>query len=207
MQLTVVSLAVVGTAPEPIREFNRAIAPGETIVTSQFKASDLPAMTGLLTLESLGKVSIAVVYSTAEKKFLIPPDAIQAGDMMPVDAAALDSPIIEIRKPLVAGMAAAADDVTIYAVNTLPYKLRITDAYLMVSAGALAGRNVQVRDVAGGGGTLGAQVDAVVAGRNPMSATFLATTVLSPGAMLGLFARRSHDAIAGELFIMGRREL
>lgn len=205
MQLVVTSL-LTGSQVEYIREFNRSIKAGDVITTSQFIPADLPSMTGLWALEAANKLTVAITYTAAEKKNIIPPDSLQTQDMMPVLAADLDSLTGTIRKPLVAGMAGAADDVTIYAVNTLPFKMRIIDAWIYVAAGDAMGRKVDVRSAAMGGGTLAASVDAALGGRQGMLAAFLATVVLTPGAMVGLFARRSHDAIAGELYLRYRRE-
>jgi hypothetical protein len=62
------------------------------------------------------------------------------------------------------------------------------------------------RSAAAGGGTLAAEIDAAANGRRGQTATVTASQVFTPGALVGLFLRRSDSAIAGEVFIAVRRE-
>lgn len=171
-------------------------------------ASELTGAPALAALVAAGLVTVSVAYSAAEVAagFQSPPNAIQAQDMAAVDATELASGLVLIRKVLAAGGGGAPDDVTIYAVNTLPFKLRVVDAWSYVSAGNAGGRKVDLRSAAAGGGSLVSTLPAVNLGRNGADPAILASVVLTPGALVGLFARRSDSAIAAEVFLLARRE-
>lgn len=179
---------------------------GDSVIFSR-TASDLSRMTSLQAAAAAGKVSVTVVPTADElaSGLLTPPQTIQAADMQPVAAAVVDAPEIVLRIPLVAGGGGAPDDVTVYALNAFPYKCRVLWARAVVSATPGAS-TAEVRTQSGGAGTLLATMNTGALGLVPSPNTGFATSVVTPGASVGLFVRRSDSAIAGELHVCVRRE-
>ncbi len=177
-------------------------------VTFSRKASDLSRMTSLQAAAAAGKVSVSVVPTADElaSGLLTPPQTIQAADMQPVAAAVVDAPTITLRVPVPAGVGGGADDVTVYALNAFPYKARVMWARAIVSATPGAS-TVALRTQSGGAGTLLATLDTTALGPVPgPTAAFTGSTVVTPGASVGLFVRRSNNTIACEIEITLRRE-
>ena len=107
-------------------------------------------------------------------------------------------------KAFAAGGGGSPADITLYAANALPFKLRVVDSWLFVST-AVAGTGT-LRDEAAGAGTAASSGSTVATGRIPMDPTSDASAVLTPGATKGLFLYLSDDAAAGEVFVLVRRE-
>jgi hypothetical protein len=179
---------------------------GDSITFSR-TASDLSRMASLQQAAAAGKISVSVVPTADElaSGLLSAPQAIQAQDMQPVASSAVDAPEITLRIPLTAGGGGAADDVTVYALNALPYKFRVLWARMIVS-GAVGGSTAALRTQAAGAGTLLATMNTAAAGLVPSPNTGFAETVVAPATTAGLFVRRSDSAIAGVLHVCIRRE-
>ena len=175
---------------------------GASVSTTRYNA-DLTKMAGLHGLVQAGSLTVTVAYSAAE---------IASGlvDVGPTAASSTSGTVGDenvVRFALTAGGGGSADDVTLYALGALPYKkMRIVDAWAMISAGAAGGRTIGVRTATGGAGTLCAEVSAAATGRGGQTATVTASSAITSGASVGLFARRSDSAIAGELFVAIRPE-
>lgn len=169
-------------------------------------ASDIPRMQSLASAIADGKATLAVTYSADElaSGIMAPPAAIGAADMAPVASTDKASGLVLIRIPMTALAAGTADDVTGYAVNTLPFKFRVCDAWAHVSAN-IAASTLSVRTQAAGAGTLLATLSGNATGRNSMTAP-TASAVATPGATEGLFVRRSDRAVAGEVMLLCRVE-
>lgn len=181
-------------------------ASGDNITFSR-KASDLPRMASLQALVAAGKVSVVVTPTADElaSGLLTSPQTIQAADVQPVAAAVVESPEIVLRIPITAGAGGTADDVTVFALNAFPYKCRILWARAIV--GATPGAStVELRTQSGGAGTLLATLNTGALGLVPSPNTGFATSVVTPGATVGLFARRSNNTIGGEIHVCVRRE-
>lgn len=177
------------------------IAAGKSVSTDRSLAQ-LQSMKSLQALVAAGSVTVSVAYTADEKASGL----VGQGDQAVAATGLSDAQIIRVA--LTAGGGGSADDVTVHAVNTLPYKkMRIVDAVAYVSAGASAGRTVQVRSAAAGAGTLCAEMGATANGRQGQTATVTASQLLTNGASVGLFIRRSDSAIAGEVLITVRPEL
>ena len=110
---------------------------------------------------------------------------------------------VAIHKTFDAGVAGAADDVQILAVNTLPFPFVVLNILGLISAGGSAGRTVQIRTAAGGLGSLLGTVDAAADGA--VNAHGDEATPATPAADAGLFLRRSHDAVAGKITLVCAR--
>lgn len=182
-------------------------AAGDSCTFSR-KASDLSRMTSLQALVAAGKVSVSVVPTADElaSGLLTPPQTIQAADMQPVAAAVVDAPTVTLRVSVPAGVGGTADDVTVYALNSFPYKARVLWARAIVSV-AVGSSTAALRTQAGGAGTLLATLDTGTPGpvSGPTSA-FTASAVVTPGSSVGLFVRRSNNTVACEIEITLRRE-
>jgi len=177
-------------------------------VTTERPASALSAMVGLQKAIEAGSVSLTSTPTPEEiaSGLMTAPNSITGDDMAEVASTAVLSPEIIIRKAVTAGGGGAADDVTVYAANALPFKFRIIDAWCFISAGNAGGRTITIRDQAAGAGTSAGTLDAAALGRVDLTPASNASTVFTPGTLIGVFLRRSDSAIAGEVFIKVRRE-
>lgn len=185
------------------------IAAAQTLVVSRSPA-EISSMAGLQAAVADGVLTASIAY-TADELASIPlpspiaPGSVSALAVAPVAAAAIDSAPVIFRKAFASGGASGtADDVTIYAVNTLPYKVRILDAMALISTAGPGGSFLQVRSAAGGGGTLAASVPSDATGVARLNAPNT-SVVLTPGAIVGLFIRRDRSTV-GEIVITARRE-
>lgn len=153
-----------------------------------------------------GSVSSGALANGSVTAAKLAANSVGPGTFVPVASTDIVSPTVTFYKALTSGGAAGtADDVTIYAVNTLPYKVRIIDAWAVVSTAAAA-TTLDVRSAAAGGGTLAAQVSAASTGIARASLLNTnASAVLTPGASVGLFVRRDRSVV-GEIFITARKE-
>lgn len=204
---TIVITNLSSTASVNLQDLYTYLGPSKSITITR-PAITLSSMPTVMAAYAAGSISLSITYDANEtgSGLLLPPQSITGDDFQPVAATDLLSGTVCIRKALTAGGGGAADDVTIYAVNTLPYsKMRILLVEGYISAGNAGGRSVQIRGAAAGGGTLVGTVAAVNTGYNGMSGV-TATQVLTNGASVGLFARRSDSAIAGEVLVWFRPE-
>jgi len=152
-------------------------------------------------------VSLSVVYSASELSSGLQqaPASVQAVDMAPVASTDAAAGLVIIRTAFAAGAGGAADDITVYAVNTLPFKFRVIDAWALVGT-AVAASTLAVRTAAAGAGTLLASIGSAATGRNGLAVSVTATAVATPGASAGLFVRRSDNGVAGEVYVLARIE-
>lgn len=109
-----------------------------------------------------------------------------------------------IRRTLTAAGPGAADDVAIYTANA-PYTFRVLDAVAYIST-AIGASTLELRDTAGGGGTLMvSSIDSGTAGTaRPAGVTPLVTSTIAANGSLTV--RRSDNGVAGELLITIVRE-
>ena len=188
-----------------IRDLYTTVPVGEAR-TIQRSASELPAMRSLQDAVAGGKVTVAVQYTAEElaSGFPTAPAAVEAGDLAPVAALVPLGPVAAVYKRFAAGSGGAPDDVEVYPVGAVPFKLRVLDvvAYIQTPVGGAA---LEVRDAPARGGNLLASVSAAAAGRIPNAE--VATTELSPGETKGLFIHRTDSGVAGELVLTVRPEL
>jgi len=182
---------------------------GQTVVVSR-SAAEISSMLGLQAAVADG-VLTATITPTADELASSPlasplsPASVTALATAPVAAAAIDSAPVIFRKAFTAGGASGTlDDVTIYAVNTLPYKVRILEAFALISTAGPGASVLAVRSAAAGGGTLAATVPADVLGAARMIGPN-ASVVLTPGSLVGLFIRRDRSTV-GEIILTARRE-
>jgi len=189
-----------------LNDIYATIPAGESVET-QRAISEISAMAGLQAAVTAGVLTLSIEYSASE---LASGLALAAGPSIPaaVEATDLVAAPISIRKAMVSGgTSGTADDVTIYAVNNLPYAIRILDAHAVIST-AVVGSSLTVRSAAAGAGTQAAVVSSASAGVARASALGASNTsvVLTPGSSVGLFVRRSDRSVVGEVVITARRE-
>lgn len=208
-----VTITNLTTSPVYLRDLYTSVPASKSITVSR-AASDLSRMSGLQAAVAAGTVAVSVVLNAVEQAsgLAVIPGTVEAQDMAPVAAAAAAAGDIEIRKAFAAGGAVGtADDVAIYAVNTLPFKMRVLDAYAIIST-ASAGANhvITIRDQAAGAGNVAGVIDSAATGRYAVSfasnTVANTSTVLTPGASVGLFLHREDRDAAGEVVIKVRRE-
>lgn len=195
------------TSPLHIGDLYTTIAASSSITVDRY-ASDLSRMKSLQDAIAAGSAAVSVTPTANETASgLLTADAsIQAADMAPVAPTAVASNEVEFRKAFVAAAAGAQDDVIIFAANALPYKMRITDVYALVSTVGTGAATLTVRDQAAGAGTAVAVLSSAATGRVGPSSAFTASVVLTPGTLIGLFIRRADRDAAGEIVIKARRE-
>lgn len=202
MQVTVTNIS---SSPVPIGDIYTTIPVGGSVVFSR-AASQISAMAALQKAVAAGLVTVAAVEEAFEAAsgLATAPSTIGAADMAPVAATDAAAAPIEFRKAFAAGIAGTPDDVVIFAANTLPYKIRIERAEARVST-AIALSTINVYDQAAGAGQLCAALSSAATGIVPMTGPN-ASVVVTPGALIGLFIRRSDRGVAGEVVITARRE-
>lgn len=200
-----VTITNVTSSPIFISDIYDTIAANSSITVSR-AASDLPRMASLQHAMAQNQVTITVAYTADELASGLQqaPQSVSASDMLPVAAATPLGGCELIRVAFAAGAGGAADDVTVYAVNTLPYKFRVVNAWSVVLT-AVASSTLQVWTRAAGAGTKLAQTASAAAGFNAYG-TLTATALIAPAALDGLFVRRSDSGIAGEVFLLIRAE-
>lgn len=200
-----VTITNLTTSPLHIGDLYATIPASASVVIQRY-ASDLPRMAALQAAVAAGTAAVTVVLNAAElASGLATADAsVQAVDVAAVAAADVASGEIKLRK---AFTSVASTDIAVFAANTLPYKLRILDAYMLIET-VQAGSSLRLWPQAAGAGT--AITDAgltSVAGKIALPLTAGKTVVLTPGATIGIFALPSaHTGVVGELVITARRE-
>jgi len=203
-----VTITNLTALPLLIQDLYTSVPANGSITVSRY-AADLSRMASLQAAVAAGSavVSVALTAAEAASGLAVPSATVEAQDMAPVAATVAIGTELEIRKSFTAAAAGAADDVAIFAAGALPYKMRVLDAYAMVSAvSAAGGQLLQIYDQAAGAGTLCAEMSSAATGRAGQTATVTATQVVTPGASVGLFVHRLNRDAAGEVVIKVRRE-
>lgn len=174
--------------------------------------AEISSMKGLHAAVAAGTVSVAVTFSAAEQAAdstageLLASLQVSGAVPAPVAASAVVGQEITLYKALASGGAAGtADAVTIYALNALPYKMRILSAEARIST-AVGASTLNVYSTASGAGTLAAGPISSAATGVALATGPNATVVLTPGAGVGLFVRRSDRSVVGEIVIKARIE-
>lgn len=195
----------LATVPTHIGDLYKTLAAGESVTITRTPAQ-ITSMSSLQAAIVAGTVSAVVTASADElgSGLAQMPNSIGADDMAQVASTDVAAGIISLRKALVAGIGGAADDVVMYAANTLPYKIRIltAEAHISTSPGA---SNVTLYDQAAGAGTVLGTFNSGTTGIKPSTAP-TSSVVVTPGALIGIFCRRSDNTIAGEVVLTARRE-
>lgn len=201
MQVVITNLT---SSPVYIGDIYTSVQVGIPLTITR-SGSDLNGMAALMAAIADGSVSVAITPTAAElaSGLLAPPEAVEAVDMAPVAAAGIASGCVLFRAELPVGVG-GADDVPLFAAGALPFKFRVVDSWLFVST-AKAG-SATLRDEPAGAGTAVSVGDTTATGRAVCAPTSDASTVLTPGATKGLFARRTDDTMIGEVFVLVRRE-
>jgi hypothetical protein len=194
--MAVLTISNVSSSDFYLNDIYTTIPAGESFDVVR-AVSEIAAMRGLQEAVVDGVLSVSVAYSADE---LASGLAQAAGQALPTAVLAADvvADAVVLRKAFAAGAGA----VTVYAVNNLPYPIRILDAHavvsgaatLTVSSAASAGTQAAVIVAAGAGV---ARASALGAGN--------ASALLSPGSSVGLFVQRSAS-VSGEIVISARRE-
>ena len=183
------TLSPVGTLPTV----------GNVSITTHRALSDLGRMSDLMAKLDAHTVSMSVVPTA---------DELAAGvgiTQANVATAGVSSELVMFHVPLVAGVVGTADDVTIFAANALPFKFRVLDASLLVSA-AVGASTVQIWTHAAAAGTEIASFSSGSTGAVEGVFVGNATTVVAPSSTNGLFAHRSNNTVAGEVMLLVRKE-
>lgn len=182
---------------------SKSLAASE-VVTIDRPTNALPAMKSLIAALAAGDISVTVTPTAAEiaSGFLSPPQSVQAQDTAPVAAADVVAGVpFTIRKAFVAAAAGTADDVEIIAANALPRKFRVLSAVAYFPT-AIGSSTAQLRSRAAGAGTLLGAFDSSVA----VSQSSTPPATITPGALEGLFLRRSDRGVAGEVVVTCQAE-
>lgn len=201
-----VTITNLTTSPLYIGDLYATIPASSSIVVSRY-ASDLPRMKALQDAITAGNaaVSVALTASETASGLAQASGTIQAQDVAPVAATDAAAAEFTLTKAFTALGAGVPDDVVIYAVNTLPFKVRVLSAQARVST-AIALSTINVYDQAAGAGQLCAALSSATTGIVPMTGPN-ASVVVTPGALIGLFVHRSDRGVAGEVVITCRREV
>ena len=207
--MATLTIANVSSSDFFLNDIYATIAAGDSIQVTRSPA-EISSMVGLQTAVADAVLTASVAFSADELAsgigLPIVSESVSAGSIAPVLSTVPASPLITIYKALDSGGASGTpDDVVIYAVNNLPYKIRILSAEARIST-AVASSTLNVRSTTGGGGTLAAgPIDSGTAGIASATGPN-ATVVLTPGASVGLFVRRSDRSVVGQIIITARIE-
>lgn len=169
--------------------------------------TDVPRMAALQAAVAAGSAAVSVTLSSDElNSGLTTVDStVAAADLAPVAATAAAAPLITIRKSFSALGPGLADDVVIFAAGAVPYKMRILDAYALISAASAGGGQVlEVQPETGGAGLILAKVSTAATGRAGMDNTI--TTSALVNTTDALVIRRKNRDVTGELVLTVRRE-
>lgn len=200
-----VTITNLTTSPLPITELYTTIPASSAITVSRY-TSDLAKMATLQAAVAAAQASVSVVLTAAEAASGLTGVAgtVEAEDVAAVASTAVAAAEVTFRK---AFTSVASTDIAVFAANALPYKMRVLDAYLLIST-VQAGSSLRLWPQAAGAGTaITGSTSAATAGRIPMALTGNASVVLTPGATIGIFLLPSaHTGIVGELVITARRE-
>ena len=198
MQLTITNL---GSEQIFLSDLYTTIAAGGSVTTSRSE-SDLSRMASVQSAIAAGLVTVTVTPTANEEASGMLSGLGVTSAIAPTAAVGEN---FEVRKSFVAGTPGTPDDVTIFAVGTLPFKFRVENMEAIIAT-AIGATTLQARTRAGGAGTLLQEVASALTGHQDPTATVTASAVATPGAAEGLFLRRSDRGVAGEVVITCRRE-
>lgn len=174
-------------------------------------AIDIAKMHQIQELVAAGSITVNVVADASEIGSGLAGGEDAAGYLavQEVAAASLASIGFEIRVPMLSGGATGtADDVSVFALNSLPFKFRILDVMAYVSTAGAGGSTLQLfSHTSAGGTTLSAAVAASGLGVARAAGTSFTATAATPiSATDGVFIHRSDRSTVGEFLISCRRE-
>lgn len=183
--------------------FYKTLAAGEVITLENRDVNEPAGWPDVQEALADGNITVVMTPTADElaSGMMAPQQSVEAVDLAPVAAADIAAAEQCFYKPFVA-TGAAADDVTIYAVNTLPYKFRILEAIVVIATAA--GTAIDLRDEAGGAGTDLGGFDP--SGTGKKDSDEYTAPVVTPAATKGLFLRRDNGNSVGYALIRVRRE-
>jgi len=192
---TIVVTNLSSTASVYCSDLYTLIAPSASVTTTR-AVSDLSRMASLQALVAAGSVGVAITYSAAEQASGL----VNEGETATSQGSKFQS-VQTLRFAFAAGAGGSADDVTIYALGTLPYaKMRVLKMESLVAT-AVGASTLQLRTVSGGAGTLLAATAGTPTGYVGPNTSVTATSQVVSSSSVGLFLRRSDSGIAGEVLI------
>lgn len=201
--MATITVTHVGTAARYVSDLYKTMQPGDVVTTTR-ASTDLPAMASLQAGIAEGDLTLSVVYDANELAAGLeaPPNSVHGEDMAEVAAATAMSGLVHLFVDLPVG-GGGADVITVYALDALPFKMRVLDAVLLTSTAAVGTITVEDEAVAGVG-TTALTLDSNTTPRDVPSEDV--TTVLTPAATTGLFVHRTDSTHVGELMLTLRRE-
>lgn len=188
-----------------IGDFLLDIPAGATASISGRDGSEVPGLFHVRQKLLAGLITFRVEYTGDEiaSGFNAPPNSVGGDDTQEVAAAELLAVPMSIYEDIAAGAGGAADDATIYAVDSLPFKFRILQVWLDVET-PVGASSATLRDEAAGAGQTLATFDTATVGIKTSSSDL--GLVVTPSATTGLFLRRSDSGVAARVVLFGRRE-
>jgi hypothetical protein len=188
---------------------SQLVGPIDTVTTVR-PVDDFNKMQDLMAKVAAGTVSVAITPDSSEvgNDLLVPPSSVTGNDTAPVAAATIFAAVpTVVRFPITAG-AASASDTAVIALNAIPYKFRVLDAYVKVTT-ASGANNVTVQTRAAGAGTaIMTVVSTAALGLVRETSTAVVSPLVVPSAADGIFIRNSASAAwAGEIILTIRKEV
>lgn len=203
--MAAVTITNLTTSPLYLGDLYTTLAASASITVNRY-GSDLSRMKSLQDAIAAGTAAVSVVPTANElaSGLMTADSSVQATDLAAVAATAAAAAEQIVRKSFTT---ASTTDIVIYAANSLPYKMRIIDAFLLIGT-PQSGSAVQLWSGAAGTGTaITGSIATTSAGKLAMPLTGNTSIVLTPGALVGLYLLpNATSGVIGEIEITLRRE-
>ena len=149
------------------------------------------------------ELTMTVTYTAAEiaSGQLAPPQSVQAGDIAPVAATAVAGGLATMFHSYAAGLPA---EVPVIAAGSFPFKCRVLEVSGHIATAGAGASTLSIYDQAAGAGQLIATIATDVLGN--VVGVVNTTTVITPGALIGLFFLRTDANAVGDVTLTVRPE-
>jgi hypothetical protein len=186
-------------------DFYYTMDAGEVLTLTNRSPSEVPGLASVQAALAAGDITFSIAYTADEldSGLMTAPNTVGGDDTQEVAAADLLALPTSIYNEVAAGGGGAPDDVTLYALDAVPFKFRVLQAWFDVTT-AVGASTCELNDEAAAAGTTLATFSTGAAGLVPTTSDIGA--VLTPSATKGLFLRRSDSGVAGNLIVLVRRE-
>jgi len=181
----------------------RSMVVGDVVTFDRFP-NQITGMGSITKGIAAGELTMSVTYTAAEiaSGQIAPPQSVGAADIAPVAATAVASSTATMFHEYAAG---APAEIPVIAAGSFPFKCRVVEVSGHIATVGAGASTLAIYDQAAGAGQLIATIATDVLGN--VTGVVNATTVITPGALIGLFFLRSDATAAGDVMITVRPEV